>query len=78
MKTNRKLLLLVSTMVASAGLTAGCGSDAGVNPGHVSANAYILPGSPQDRIKAIQADRSMSEVEKKRRITAIKQRNHLQ
>jgi hypothetical protein len=56
----------------------GCGSDVGVKVEPMTAQSHVLPGTPEQRIAAIQADPQMSAVEKQRRITAIKERNHLQ
>lgn len=61
-----------------ATMVTGCGSgEAGVKVEPMSAKDHVMPGSPQERIAAIQADPTMSEIEKNRRISAIKQRNHL-
>lgn len=55
----------------------GCGEAVPVSPvSKDGANPYVS-GSPEERIKSIEADASLSAEEKTRRIGVIKERNNL-
>lgn len=70
--------LVVAGLLLAALLGAGCGESVPVNP--VSANGANphVSGTPQERIKNVENDPTLTPAEKAQRVAAIKERNHIQ
>jgi len=64
-------------VAALAAIGAGCGESVPVNPMPKDGSNPYVSGSPQERIKNIEADTTLTPEEKSRRIAVIKERNHL-
>ena len=71
-------ILGLCAVVALPVLLTGCGSDVGVQVQPMTAKDHVMPGTPEERIKAIQADTQISAVEKQRRIDYLKKKFHVQ
>ncbi|AIE83698.1 hypothetical protein OP10G_0330 [Fimbriimonas ginsengisoli Gsoil 348] len=56
---------------------AGCGDSVPVNPKPADGSNPHVSGTPQERIKNIEADTSLTPEERARRIAVVKERNHL-
>jgi len=74
-KARQLLLIAILSMIGCA--VAGCGESVPVNPTSVNGSNPHVEGSPEDRIKAIEADTSLDPAERARRIAVVKERNHL-
>lgn len=74
MKNQRRLWAIC---IAAGVVAAGCEEPVPTNPKPANgANPYVS-GSPEERIKGIQANPDLTVEEKERRIAVIKQRNNL-
>ncbi|MBI1331491.1 MAG: hypothetical protein JST12_11365 [Armatimonadetes bacterium] len=72
-----KALFLSLGILACGLLVAGCGESVPVNPKPADGTNPYVQGTPEERIKNIQADTSLSPEERERRIQVVKERNHL-
>ena len=70
--------IFVSLLAAFGLVIAGCGDSPPVNPMPKDGSNPHVSGSPQERIKNIEADPALTPEEKSRRIGVIKERNHIQ
>jgi hypothetical protein len=68
----------ISILVLSGLFAAGCGDSPPVNPVPTDGSNPHVSGSPQERIKNIEADPTLTPAEKAQRIGVIKERNHIQ
>ena len=71
---NKQLLVSIALMGI---LAIGCGESVPVSPKPTDGSNPHVSGSPEERIKGIEADTSLSPEERARRIQVVKDRNHL-
>lgn len=70
--------ILFVALVALVGLfTAGCGESVPENPKPTDGSNNRVSGSPEERIKAIENDPSLTPAEKTQRITFVKSKFNL-
>ncbi len=77
MKVTSSRIVLALGLACAALYVAGCGDSVPENSKPADGSNPHVQGSPEDRIKAIEADTSLAPEERARRIAVVKERNHI-
>lgn len=70
-------IFFVTVLALSGALLAGCEPSVPENPKPADGTNPHVSGSPEERIKRIEADSTLSPEERARRIQVVKERNHI-